>query len=165
MQHLPCCSQTFVAEADHSHPNQWIEMPAFSGHNFQDRQASAAKAKQALLEKFRSRPAADDPAVQQRDAERRAVVEARKQREAEKAEKRRLEEIERQKRLAAEEAARVQALADQQRREAEEAELKAAEEAELKVMIEAEKKAERDARYAARKARKAERKGELERYR
>jgi len=165
MQHLPCCSRTFVAEAAHFHPNQWIEMPAFSGHNFQDRQASAAKAKQALLEKFRSRPAADDPAVQQRDAERRAVVEARKQREAEKAEKRRLEEIERQKRLAAEEAARVQALADKERRDAEEAARQAAEEAELKAMVEAEKKAERDARYAARKARKAERKGELERYR
>ena len=39
------------------------------------------------------------------------------------------------------------------------------EENELKALLEAEKKAERDARYAARKARKAERKGAVERYR
>jgi len=41
----------------------------------------------------------------------------------------------------------------------------AAEEVELKAMLESEKKAERDARYAARKARKVERKGAIDRYR
>ncbi len=140
-------------------------MPAFTGHNFQDRQASAAKAKQALLEKFRSRPPADDPAVQQREAERRAVVEARNKRETERAEQRRIQ-------LAAEEAARKEALrrAEEERvereaREAAEAAQKAVDDAELIAMVEAEKKAERDARYAARKARKADRKGEIQRYR
>ena len=74
--------------------------------------------------------------------------------------------------LAAEEAARIEALkrdeaarleALQRDQAAEETRL--AEEAELKILLEAEKKAERDARYAARKMRKAERKGAVERYR
>lgn len=156
----------------HFNPIEWTAMPPLPGQNYQDRQATAAKARQALVEKFRARPAADDPAVQQREAERKAVIEARKLREAERAEARRLEEIETQKRLAAEAAAAKEAKerADAERteseiREAADRERLAAEEIELKAMLEVEKKAERDARYAARKARKVERKGAIDRYR
>jgi hypothetical protein len=147
-------------------------MPPLPGHNFQDRQAAAAKARQALVEKFRARPAADDPAVLQREAERKAIIEARQEREAKRAEERRLAEIENQKRLAADAAAAKAAAAraeaeraEQEKRDAAEADRRAAEEAELKAMVEAEKKAERDARYAARTARKAERKTSIDRYR
>ena len=66
----------------HFNPIEWTAMPPLPGQNYQDRQATAAKARQALVEKFRARPAADDPAVQQREAERKAVIEARKLREA-----------------------------------------------------------------------------------
>ena len=44
----------------------------FKGSKFQDRQESAAEARRALLEKFKARPAPDDPAVLKREAERRA---------------------------------------------------------------------------------------------
>jgi hypothetical protein len=111
--------------------------------DFNERLSAAAKAKQALLEKFRARPKPDDPAVIEREAARLATSQAREQRAAERkaardAETRRLEEEAARK--AAEEAAR---------KAAEEAERVAQERA-----LEVERKAARDARYAARKARK-----------
>ena len=114
-------------------------MSGFKEPNFADRQKAAREAKQNLLNKFRSQPGPDDPAVKQRRAEREALAaeraKAKLAREAAKAEEKRREE----------EAAAAAAV--QLAREKEEA---AAREAAL----EAERKAARDARYAARKKRK-----------
>jgi Family of unknown function (DUF6481) len=114
-------------------------MSGFKEPSFTDRQKAAQQARQNILNKFRSQPGPDDPAVKQRQAEREARAaeraKARLAREAAKAEQKRREE----------EAAA--AAAAQLAREKEEA---AAREAAL----EAERKAARDARYAARKKRK-----------
>jgi hypothetical protein len=111
-------------------------MSGFREPGFADRQKAAQQAKQAILEKFRAQPGADDPAVKERQAEREAQAAARAKakeaREAEKAAKKAEEE-----RLAAEAAA-------QAAREKEEA-------AARETALEAERKAARDARYAARK--------------
>jgi hypothetical protein len=113
--------------------------------DFNERLSTGAKARQALLEKFRARPRADDPAVLERQAARLATSQARDARKAARAaEVTRLEEE--AIRHAAEEAARKATV------EAEEVARKAAVEAE-KVTLEAERKTARDARYAARKAR------------
>jgi hypothetical protein len=101
--------------------------------DFAERRNAASDAKQALLAKFKSRPNADDPSVLARQAERKAILEARAIREAE-------------------EEARLKAEAEA----AELARIKAAEEEEMlsaKMALEAAQKAKRDARYAARKAR------------
>ena len=117
-------------------------MAAFKGSKFQDRAAAAADAKKALLEAFKNRPGPDDPAVQARMAERRAINEAREARAIERA------------RLKAEEEARLRAEEEARKiAEAEEAARKAAEAAARDEQIRAERKAARDARYAARKAR------------
>ena len=117
--------------------------------DFNERLSMAAKAKQAMLEKFRARARADDPAVLERQAARLATSQARDARKAA-----RVAEITRSEeeaiRHAAEEAARKASV------EAEEAARKAAAEAEkaaLEVTLEAERKTARDARYAARKSR------------
>jgi hypothetical protein len=113
--------------------------------DFNERLSTAAKAKQATLEKFRARARADDPAVLERQAARLATSQARDARKAA-----RVAEITRSEeeaiRHAAEEAARKASV------EAEEAARKAAAEAE-KAALEAERKTARDARYAARKSR------------
>jgi hypothetical protein len=106
--------------------------------DFSERLSTAAKARQATLEKFRARPRADDPAVAERQAVRLATSQARDGRKAARvAETTRLEE----------EAIR-QAADDVARKAAAEAE-KAAQE----VTLEAERKPARDVRYAACKAR------------
>jgi hypothetical protein len=114
-------------------------MSGFKEPSFADRQKAAQEARQNILNKFRSQPGVDDPAVAQRRAEREAQAaeraKAKLAREAAKAEQNR-----REQEAAAEAAARLV-------REKEEA---AAREAAL----EAERKAARDARYAARKKRK-----------
>lgn len=111
----------------------------FKEPSFLDRQSAAQNARKGILEKFKAKPAADDPAVLKRQAERVALAEerakAQKIREAAKAEKKA-----RDAELAAQAAAEALRL---------EAEKKAAAE-ELK----AQQKAARDARYAARKNRK-----------
>ena len=121
-----------------------------------ERRNAANEAKRALLERFKARPAEDDPAVLARKAERQAILEARQKREAEKeklrqerlareaAERAEREAAEEVARLAAEEAARAEAKA----KEAEENERIA-----RLLSDEAERKAKRDARYAARKSR------------
>ena len=121
-------------------------MPAFKHADFNDRATAAAKAKQALIEKFKSRPGPDDPSVQAKIAERLAIAEAREKREAE--------------RRAAKEAEAARKAAEELERQAEAAR-KAAEKTQEELdrkadllRIEAERKAARDARYAARKARK-----------
>ena len=106
--------------------------------DFNERLSTGAKARQALLEKFRARPRADDIAVLERQAARLATSQARDARKAARvAEITRLGEE--AIRHAAEEAAR-KAPAE-------------AEKAAREVTVEAERKAARDARYAARKAR------------
>ncbi|MBZ9702293.1 MULTISPECIES: DUF6481 family protein [unclassified Mesorhizobium] len=121
-----------------------------------ERRNAANEAKKALLERFKSKPAADDPAVLARQAERKAILAAREIREAEKArlkqERLAREAIEKAEREAAAEAARVAAEEAAQA----EARIREAEEAERIARLladEAERKAKRDARYAARKAR------------
>ena len=104
-------------------------MTTYKDPSFQDRMAHAAKAKQKALEQLRSRPPVDPEVL----AERRA---ASLKREAAKAE-----------RIAAGKAAR-QAAADAAAAEA------SAKAAAAPPPTEAERKAERDARYAARKNRK-----------
>ncbi|KQZ82962.1 hypothetical protein ASD64_08505 [Mesorhizobium sp. Root157] len=121
-----------------------------------ERRNAANEAKKALLERFKTRPAADDPAVLARQAERQAILAARAEREAEKAklkqEKLAREAAERAAREAEAERARLVAEA----KAAEEAKLRESEENERIARLladEAERKAKRDARYAARKSR------------
>jgi hypothetical protein len=124
--------------------------------DFHERRNAASDARKALLEKFKTRPPSDDPKVLAKQAERKAILEARAIREAEKErlkqerlarearERAEREAIEAEARRVAEEAAREEA----KRRESEENERIA------RVLAdEAERKAKRDARYAARKAR------------
>ena len=145
-------------------------MPVFKGESFQDRRSAVVDAKKALLEKFKARPAADDPVVLAKEAERRAIVEARDKRLAEREVLRKQQAAEEAARKAAEEAARAERerlgeidRVEQERVDAELAILPKEDEAKRKIDEETAKKAERDARYAARKARKIERKGQLER--
>ena len=107
--------------------------------HFGDRLSAAAAAKKAMLERFHAMPGPDDPAVKEQQAARKAVSEAREIRIAE--------------RKAAREAEAQRQAAEQAAREAEERRL-AAEAAAQAVALEAQRKAARDARYAARKARR-----------
>ena len=107
--------------------------------NHSDRAKASAEAKQAILAKFRAAPKADDPELQQRLAERKTIAEARDARLAERKAAKEAEEARlRAEKLAAEvaEAARLKEEAAQRR------------------ALEVEQKAARDARYAARKARR-----------
>ena len=100
----------------------------------------------ALLAKFKTRPAADDPEVLARQAERLAIAEARELRMAE----RRREREEAAARLAVErEAAAAAAAALMVEREA-----AAREATRQEALLKLEQKAARDKRYAARKARR-----------
>ena len=131
-------------------------MNARKNETVSDRLSAAAKAKQAMLERFKSRPGLDDPAVQQRLEEQKAIIAAREVRAAErkaaqdaeaariaaeKAEQKRLADIE-----AVEEAAR-------QARRVEEIANADADYKARALALAAKQKAARDARYAARKAR------------
>ena len=124
-------------------------MGAHKQNDFHDRKTAAENAKKALQAKFLAMPKPDDPAVLARQAEQKAIAEARAIRAAEREVARQAELA----RLAAEDVAR---LAEQAAREAEEA-VKAAEQAERALALEAERKAARDARYAARQARRGRR--------
>ncbi len=126
-------------------------MSIFKQQSFKERQADAAAAKRAMLERARS--VASDDALAERRAEREKIVEARNVRAAEREAARIARE--------AEEAAAAE-------RAAEAARLAAIEEEKLAAAIKAEEeerhaalliqqKADRDARYAARKAAKKDR--------
>ncbi len=117
---------------------------------FDDRLNAAAKAKRALLDKARANGPANDPDFAERQAARREVSIAREARTAERKTAKLAENIRLAEEKTAEEAARAIALAAEQ--EAREAE--ATEQAAREIAFEAERKAARDARYAARKARK-----------
>jgi hypothetical protein len=118
-------------------------MAGFKNPEFSDRISAAANAKKSLLEKFQARPKADDPEVAAKLAARQASRAARDQRlAARKAEREAAEAARRAAEQAAAEAERIRL----------EAEAKA--EAERERLMLAEQKSARDARYAARKARK-----------
>lgn len=118
-------------------------MAGFNPNSFNDRAAAAAKAKQAMVERFRAAPRPDDPEMVRLAEERRVIAEARDKRNAE----RKAAKLAEAKRLAEE------AAAEQARREAEARAAKIEEAARQRALL-AEQKAARDARYAARKARK-----------
>ncbi len=117
-------------------------MKGFKEKTFGDRLSAASTARQAALERFRTRPAADDPAVIKRREERLAIAAARQAREAER---KIIREAEAAARAEQEAKDKVEREA-RERREAIEKVIRDAAEA-------AERKAERDARYAARKVR------------
>jgi hypothetical protein len=110
-------------------------MAGYKEPGFQDRVKAAAEARAKALDRLKAKPAAD-PAVLAERAARAA------EREAAKAEKREAAKAEREAKLAA------QAAKAEQEAEAAKAAAPAPE------LTEAERKAARDARYAARKARK-----------
>jgi len=125
-----------------------------SRDTFADRLENAAKAKQALLERARANDRTNDPEFVARQEARVAAARAREERETE----RRNAEIERRNAKRAErEAARAKAIADREAEKAAQAALEAQRaKSSLREQIEllAVQKATRDARYAARKARK-----------
>ena len=129
-------------------------MSFMNANSFADRQAAAAKARKAMAEKFLTNAKYDpnDPAVLEREAKRKAILEARAVREVERAKRRAEAAAAEAARKAAEEAARQEQLRlEALAREAEAARLREEQE-----RLEYEKKLERDARYAARKERKTE---------
>src|ERR1700727_908723 len=87
-------------------------MSFLNGNKFADRQAAAAKARKTMAEKFLANSKYDpaDPAVVEREAKRKAILEARKVRDVERA-KRKAEEAAAEAALrATEEAARQEKL-------------------------------------------------------
>ena len=121
-------------------------MKAHDPKDFNERRNSAAAAKQAALEKFRAQPKPDDPEVLARIAERKAIGDARDARAADRELVRKAEA----ERLAAEaEMKRIELAAIEAAAAAE----KAAEVIRLRE-VEVERKKARDAKYAARKARR-----------
>ena len=137
-------------------------MSFLNGNKFTDRQAAAASARKAMAEKFLANSKYDpaDPAVVEREAKRKAILEARLVRDAERA-KRKVEEAAAEAaRRAVEEAARQEQL----KLEALAREAEAERQRETEAQVEYERKLERDARYAARKERKKKKKSAAERY-
>jgi len=125
-------------------------MAIFQQPDFNERRSAAATAKQSLLERFRAKVNTNDPEFLRKQAERLAISQAREARLAER-------KATREAREAAERAVR-EAKEAAERKEREEREARERTEAVAwKAALEEEKKAARDARYAARKARKLER--------
>ncbi|MEJ0095261.1 MAG: DUF6481 family protein [Methylocella sp.] len=121
-------------------------MSAFKDASFGDRLGHAARAKKAELEKFRAKTEVDEKVLAEREAARREIIAAR----ALRAEERQVAQEAKEAREAAEKAERDAILkAEQEARD-----LAAAAEAERAAAVEIERKKARDARYAARKARK-----------
>ena len=111
-----------------------------------DRLSMGAKAKRAQLERAQAKDSKNDPGYAERQAARRAVAIAREAREAERKSARQADSI----RKAKEQADRNLALEAERERQKTEA----VEHAAREIALAAERKAERDRRYAARKARK-----------
>ena len=137
-------------------------MSFINGNSFADRQAAAAKARKAMVDKFleKSKYDPNDPAVIEREAKRKAILEARVVRDAERAKRRAEAAAAEAARKAADEAARQERL----RLEALAREAEDARQREEQERLEFEKKLERDARYAARKERKKKKKSAAERW-
>ncbi len=137
-------------------------MSFMNGNSFADRQTAAAKARKAMAEKFLANSKYDptDPVVVEREAKRKAILEARVVRDAERAKRKAEHEAAEAARKAAEEAARQEQL----RLEALAREAELQRQHEEREKLEYERKLERDARYAARKERKKKKKSAAERY-
>jgi hypothetical protein len=129
-------------------------MSGFRDKDFGDRLSTADSARKAMQQRFQAAAIADDPVLVERKAARQATSAAREirlaEREAIKAAEAEREALE-----------RAGKAADQEAREAAERELQLqheareiVEQAERQVALQLEQKAARDARYAARKARK-----------
>ena len=139
-------------------------MKSLKDQELSERLRKAAEAKQALLQKMRAMPGADDPAVIERKAAQIALAKARDERKAQQAAAKALAEHERIAREAAEEAERAARAAleraEHEAREVAEQIERAArvreskKKSELRSASAAEQKAARDSRYAARKKRK-----------
>jgi hypothetical protein len=137
-------------------------MSFMNGNKFADRQANAAKSRKDMAEKFLANSKYDptDPAVIEREAKRKEVLEARKVRDIERAKRKAEQEVAEAARRGLEEAARQEQLKlDALAREAE-----LQRERDETERLEYERKLERDARYAARKERKKKKKSAAERY-
>lgn len=120
-------------------------------NGFAERRNAAADAKRQLLTKFASAPKPTDPEMQEKLAAREAANRAR---DARRAEREALKTAE-NKRILAEAAALAAAAEAEQRAEAEARQAEIANRVSRVVADEAARKAERDRRYAARKARRA----------
>lgn len=118
-------------------------MAGFKEAQFDERLKSSADARRAMLVRSQTRSPAEDDALAARRAERQAVAEARTTRLAEREVARQVEAA----RLRAEQAAMCEQVAADRVRDAAEASAHASK-------LQADQKAARDARYAARKARK-----------
>jgi hypothetical protein len=121
-------------------------MRGFKEKGFSERLGAAAEARKAQLEKFRAKPGPDDPATVERQEARRATAIARDARDAERKTTKDQTAAKEAERHAAEQAGITTREAD--------ALQEAADKAARDVTTLAEQKAARDARYAARKARK-----------
>lgn len=134
-----------------AHPTRNVTLEillGFKDPKLEDRRSAADAAQKAAIEKFRA--ALQDPIREGQRAKRLAIHDARRVRTAEREAAKKATEA----RLAAE-AVRETELANQAAREAEEAKTRAAaEDFERAAALKAEQKADRDARYAARKAAK-----------
>jgi hypothetical protein len=120
----------------------------FKDPGFLERKSAATDARKAALEKFRAN--ANDSGAAERQTARQGVVAAREARAAERKAAKAAREIE-----AAAEAARAKELAEKAKLDAAaQAKRDAAEKAEREIAEAAARKAVRDAKYAARKARK-----------
>jgi Family of unknown function (DUF6481) len=137
-------------------------MSFLNGNKFADRQANAAKARKEMAEKFLANSKYDpaDPAIVEREAKRKEILEARKIRDVERSKRKAEQEAADAVRRAAEEADREEKL----KLEALALEAEAQRKREEEERLEFERKLERDARYAARKERKKKKKSAAERY-
>lgn len=121
-----------------------------SDNGFAERRNSAAEAKKQLLAKFASAPKSTDPAMRERLAAREAIAAAREARRAEREASKKAEH----ERVLIEAAALAAAAEADERAEAEARQAVINDRISRVVADEAARKAERDRRYAARKARR-----------
>jgi Family of unknown function (DUF6481) len=126
-------------------------MARFQQPGIGERLSAAASAKEVALKRFRARGDVNDPEVLRRRAKRLEQAQARDVRLTERKLARETQDA---AELAARNAKETTEKAEREEREA----LERAGQASQKAALEQEKKAERDARYAARKVRKLERK-------
>jgi membrane protein involved in colicin uptake len=122
-------------------------MSGFRDKGFGDRLSTAETARKAMQQRFQAKAGADDPALAERRAVRQAMSVAREARQVE--------------REATKLAERTREVAEREARETAERELRLVQDArellegaERQATLKADQKAARDARYAARKARK-----------
>jgi beta-glucosidase-like glycosyl hydrolase len=77
------CVCTDITMVEHATDNQRRDyLNNAMGRSFQDRQQASLEAKTKMLERFKARPAEDDPTLARQRAERQAIVDARNAREA-----------------------------------------------------------------------------------